>query len=220
MTAPGVPKLTQMLSPGEMALIASRATRRKYRDGEIIHERGDTRPSAGIVVAGKIKLTYPCRDGQETFSGLIHTGQNYGDAALIRGDPRVHRAVAIGETVIDHLDKEAFSQLLKHPAIVSALYQVASFRLSVSLDLLDDMRLLTPETRLAKLILRMHHASGGSERLDFLQEDFAGMLGISTVTLAKSLRQLENRGLVEAGYRHIRVSDPGGLADWVREEAA
>lgn len=208
-----------MLPPGELELIASRATRRKYRDGEIIHERGDLRPAAGIVIAGKIKLTYPRRDGKEIFSGLIHTGQNYGDAALHRGDPRAHRALAIGETVIDHLDQDAFDQLLEHPAIARALYQVATFRLCVALDLLDDMRLLPPEVRLAKLIMRMHHAGGGSLRLEFLQDDFAGMLGVSTVTLAKSLRQLEQHGLVEAGYRHIRVSDPGLLAAWVHRES-
>jgi CRP-like cAMP-binding protein len=209
-----------MLSPDEKALIASRATRQKYRDGEIIHERGDRQPAVGIVISGRIKLTYPCRDGQETFSGLIHTGQNYGDATAIRGHERAHRAIAIGETVVDHLDRNAFDQLLEYAGIVRALYQVASFRLTVTLDLLDDMRLLSPEVRLAKLIARMHGAAGGSDRLEFLQEDFAGMLGISSVTLAKSLRQLERRGLVEAGYRHIRVSDPSRLAAWVREEAA
>lgn len=121
--------------------------------------------------------------------------------------------------MIDHLDQDAFDQLLEHPAIIRALYLVASFRLCVALDLLDDMRLLTPDVRLAKLIMRMHHASGGSLRLEFLQEDFAGMLGVSTVTLAKSLRQLENHGLVEAGYRHVRVSDPGRLAAWVQQES-
>jgi CRP-like cAMP-binding protein len=209
-----------MLSPEEMAIITSHAIRRRYRNGEIIHERGDRQPAIGIVISGKIKLIYPCRDGQETFSGLIHTGQNYGDAALFHGESRAHRAIAIGETVVDHLDRNAFNQLLEHPAIVRALYLIASFRLSVALDLLDDMRLLSPEVRLAKLIARMHVAGGGSERLEFLQEDFAGMLGVSTVTLAKSLRQLERRGLVEAGYRHIRVTDPSRLAAWVQEEAA
>lgn len=202
-----------------MALVTSRATRRKYRDGEIVHERGESRPTMGVVIAGKIKLTYPCRDGQENFSGLIHTGQNYGDAMLLHGESHAHRAIAIGETIIDHLDRAAFEDLLDHPGIVRAFYRVVSFRLNVVLDMLDDMRTLTPEMRLAKLIVTMH-ASQGSPRLDFLQEDFAGMLGVSSVTLAKALRQLEQRGFVEAGYRHIRISDPCGLSAWVRGNVA
>lgn len=214
-----IPILSQMLSADEMALVTSRATRRKYRDGEIVHERGESLSAIGVVVAGRIKLTYPCRDGQENFSGLIHTGQNYGDAMLLHSESRAHRAIAIGETVIDHLDREAFEALLEHPEIVRAFYRVATFRLKVVLDMLDDMRTLTPEARLAKLIVAMH-ASQGSTRLNFLQEDFAGMLGVSSVTLAKALRQLEQRGFVEAGYRHIRITNPCGLLAWVRKNVA
>lgn len=213
----GLPRLSEMLLEDELALIAAVATRRKYRDGEIVHERGDSPATIGMVVAGKIKLVYPSSEGHEIFSGLIHAGQNYGDAGYFYGQPRSHRAVAIGETVIDHLNSQAFDSLLEHPGIVRALYRAASFRLSVTLDMLDDMRALPPTARLAKLVLRMFLSSERCERLQFLQEDFAGILGVSSVTLAKSLRQLEHEGLIETGYRHIRVSDPARLEDWVRE---
>lgn len=213
----GLPRLLELLTPEETALVVAAATRRKYRDGEIVHERGDDGPTIGVIVAGKIKLVYPSRDGHEIFSGLIHTGQNYGDAAHIHGSARAHRAVAVGETVIDHLDAAGLARLLQDPGIARALYRVASYRLSVALDMLDDMRLLRPVARLAKLILRMHRASGAL-RLEYLQEDFASILGVSSVTLAKSLRQLEEQGVIETGYRHIRLKDPAGLEAWVRDE--
>lgn len=216
-SASGVPRLSELLPPAEWALVESLAVRRKYRDGEIIHERGDQDRGIGIVIAGKVKLIYPRSDGLEVFSGLIHTGQNYGDAALLHGEARQHRAVAIGETVIDHLEGAAFHGLLGNAVIARGFYIVASYRLSVSLALLDDMRTLAPEVRLGRLIIRMHQAAQDSDRLDFLQEEFAGMLGISTVTLAKALRQLTRRGFIATGYRHIRISDPVKLAGWLRE---
>lgn len=216
-SASGVPRLSELLPPAEWALVESLAVRRKYRDGEIIHERGDQDRGIGIVIAGKVKLIYPRSDGLEVFSGLIHTGQNYGDAALLHGEARQHRAVAIGETVIDHLEGAAFHRLLGNADIARAFYVVASHRLSVSLALLDDMRTLAPEVRLGRLIIRMHQAAQDSDRLDFLQEELAGMLGISTVTLAKALRQLTGHGFIATGYRHIRISDPVKLAAWLRE---
>lgn len=217
MSVSGVPRLSELLAPAEWALVESLGVRRKYRNGEIIHERGDQDQAIGIVIAGRIKLINPCSDGLEVFSGLIHTGQNYGDAALLHGQARQHRAVAIGETVIDHLDSAAFNRLLGVAAIARAFYIVASYRLSVSLAMLDDIRTLAPAVRLGRLIIRMHQAAEGSDRLDFLQEDFAGMLGISTVTLAKALRQLTRHGFIATGYRHIRISDPVKLATWLRE---
>lgn len=211
------PRLGNLLSSEEMALIAAVATRKKYRDGEIIHERGDRDRAIGLIANGKIKLVYPCNDGTEVFSGLIHTGQNYGDAALLHGEPRPHRAVAIGETEIDHVGIEAFDKLLDHPKIVRAFYVVASARLSVTMALLDDMRILGPDVRLARLIARMHQANPASLRVEFLQEDLAGMLGISTVTFAKALRELARRGFVKSGYGHIQINDAEGLFAWIAE---
>ena len=216
-SASGVPRLPELLPPAEWALVQSLAVRRKYRDGEIIHERDDQDQTIGIVMAGRVKLINPRSDGLEVFSGLIHTGQNYGDAALLHGQARQHRAVAIGETVIAHLESAALDRLLDNAAIARAFYIVASYRLSVSLALLDDMRTLVPEVRLGRLIIRMHQAADGCDRLDFRQEEFAGMLGISTVTLAKALRQLTRHGFIATGYRHIRISDPVKLAAWLRD---
>lgn len=217
MSVSSVPRLSELLAPAEWALVESLATRRKYRDGELIHERGDLDQTIGVVITGQVKLINPLSDGLEVFSGLIHTGQNYGDAALLHGQARQHRAVAIGETVIDHLERAAFDRLLGNAAIAHAFYIVASYRLSVALALLDDMRSLVPEVRLGRLIIRMHQAGSGSDRLDFLQEEFAGMLGISTVTLSKALRKLTRQGFITTGYRNIRVSDPTKLAAWLRE---
>lgn len=211
------PRLGLLLSGEEMKLIAAVATRKKYRDGEIIHERGDRDRAIGLVASGRIKLVYPCNDGTEVFSGLIHTGQNYGDAALLHAEPRPHRAVAIGETEIEHIGMEAFAKLLDHPNIVRAFYMVAAARLSVTMALLDDLRTLPPDVRLARLIARMHHANPASSRVEFLQEDLAGMLGISTVTFAKALRELAGRGFVKSGYGHILINDPDGLFAWIAE---
>ena len=213
-----VPKVTQLLPPEELAVIQSLATRRKYRDGEIIHERGDNQPEIGIVISGRIKLVYPRSSGQDVFSGLIHTGQNYGDVAVLHQLERPHRAVAIGDTVVDHIVGEAFNRLLQRPAIVEAFYRVASYRLAVALEMLDDMRMLAPDVRLAKLIIRMHNAAGGTERLAFIQEDFASILGISSVTLAKSLRELKQQGLVATKYRQLVIMDLARLKAWVREK--
>jgi CRP/FNR family transcriptional regulator, cyclic AMP receptor protein len=211
-----VPRLTELLSESDQELVRSHAARRTYRNGQVIHEAGDPGDSIGVVVSGQIKLINSSRDGSEVFSGLIHTGQNFGDAGLLHGEARRHRAVAIGETVVDHIGDKAFETLLGNPAISRAFYVIAAFRLSVCLGLLDDMRTLSPEVRLARLLLRMHGAAGGTERLEFLQEDFAGMLGVSTVTLGKALRMLAREGLVASGYRHVRITDADRLAAWAR----
>jgi len=213
----GVPRLSEMLDATEQAFIASLATRRRYRDGELVHERGDRNDTVGVVVSGKIKLFNPRKTGLDVFSGLIHAGQSFGDAGLMYDELRIHRAVAFGDTVIDHLGRAAFHKLLERPPILRALYEISSFRLATTMSLLDDFRALSPELRLARLLSRMNAAVNRTGRLDFLQEEIAGMLGMSTVTLAKSLRRLEQENLLKPGYRHIQIPDAEALEAWILE---
>lgn len=216
MTDFGVPVLASLVPPVDLAFIQSLAQRRKYADKELIHERGDRQPAMGLVVRGRVELVSPRSNGREYFVSMINAGQNYGDIAVVGRKSRAHRATAVGETEVDHLSADAFALILERPAIVAALYRVAAYRLATVIDFVDDMRALAPELRLAKLLLQMNqHEPQTGGRIDFLQEELAGFLGVSTVTLAKALRCLRDDGLIETGYRQITVIDRPGLASWI-----
>ncbi|MDE2596852.1 MAG: Crp/Fnr family transcriptional regulator [Sphingomonadales bacterium] len=211
--------LMDLLEPAEVALVQAFAIRRSYRDREVIHERGDETQSVGIVAKGQVRLLHLARGGQELLLSVLLPGDNYGDILALAGGSRSHRAVASGDTAVDHIPADAFRQLLIHPAIVRAFYTIASSRLEVAISRFDDMRTLPSEVRLAKLLLELRRASP-DERVACLQEDLASLTGVSTVTLAKSLTLLKREGLVETGYRHLIVQDVAGLADWVAKREA
>lgn len=211
----GVPALASLLPADELAFIQGLATRRTCRDGEMIHDRGDPGPAMGLVVRGRIKLVTPRSCGRESFITFVSAGYHYGDVGLLDRQHRVYRAVAIGETEVDYVSRQDFPRLLERPAIVRALYEVAAYRLAILADVMDDLRGLPPEVRLAKLLHTMYVRSGHEPRIEFLQEDFANLLGISTVTLSKAFRQLRELGLAETGYRQIVITDPAGLRQWL-----
>lgn len=211
----GVPALAGLLPQDELALIHRLATRRTYRDGEMIHDRGDADPAMGLVLRGRIKLVTPRSSGRETFITFVNPGYHYGDIGLLDRQHRVYRAVAIGETEVDSVSRQDFPKLLERPAIVRALYEVAAYRLAILSDAMDDMRGLAPEIRLAKLLHLMYVRSGCEPRIEFLQEDIANLLGVSTVTLSKAFRLLRKLGLAETGYRQIIITNPVGLRQWL-----
>lgn len=145
--------LMNLLGPAEVALVQAFAIRRSYRDGELIHERGDPMQSVGIVAKGQVRLLHLGAGGQE----LLHTahgpGEAYDDVLAVDGGARSHRAVASGETAVDHIAADSFRQLLIHPSIVRAFYTIAAARLKQASQRFDDMRTLPPELRLARLLL-------------------------------------------------------------------
>lgn len=213
------PVLTELLSREDLSLITSLAVRRSYRAGEMIHDRGDTPAYMGLIVSGVLQLVSPRHDGREIYLTRVYAGQNYGDITLPFGERCEHRAIAITDTQVDRLSGEAFAQIMQKPAIALALYNVAAFRLVLTLDMLDDLRTLPADALLAKLLLSFHNGEEGPRTLDFVQDNLASYLGVSLVTLNKALRSLRQAGLVKTGYRQISITDPQLLREWLAARA-
>jgi CRP/FNR family transcriptional regulator, cyclic AMP receptor protein len=206
------PVLLDLLSPATREWMAALARRRDYADGELVHVRGDRNPSMDVVIAGRIRLERLRRDGSQSFISMIGPGQHVADVLMLGGEPRTHNAVASGAVTIDHYDLAAFEQLIARSEVLLALYRVAGFRLNAALAMVDDLRTLSRE---AHLLLTLTAQGSGSTSVGVVQEDLGAILGVSAMTVAKSLALLKREGLIETGYREIRVPDRDRLKQWL-----
>ena len=100
------------LSSALMARLTKAAIRVTYRDGELVHARGDAKPGLSIVHSGAVRFSNPGLDGSVITTGILNPGQFFGEATLFAGLPRTHDAVAVGPTVIDQVSKKRFDQVL------------------------------------------------------------------------------------------------------------
>lgn len=212
--------LLQLLDEPARDWLAAKGQRRCYSDGELIHNRGDIEPSMGIVIGGQVQLCRIHADGANRFVSVVQPGQHYGDIIMFGHRKRTHDAVAMGETTVDHYDSRAFQALLAHADVVRALYHVTALRLNGSLAMSDDLRSLPREVHLAKLLLHQWRQGGGVAVIPCTQEDLAGLLGTSVMSLSKYLTALKREGLIETGYRQVVLHDPQLLKQWVRERIA
>jgi len=209
--------LLQLLDGAARAWLAAKGQRRSYVDGELIHNRGDLAPSMGIVISGQVQLCRIRADGANRFVSVVQPGQHYGDIIMFGRRKRTHDAVALGETTVDHYDRTAFTALLGNADVVRALYHVTALRLNGSLAMSDDLRGLPREVHLAKLLLHQWRQGGGLAVIPCTQEDLAGLLGTSVMSMSKYLAALKREGLIETGYRQVVLNDPQRLKQWVRE---
>ena len=212
--------LLDMLSPWACGWLAALAHRRSYADGELIHSRGDPVQSMGIVIKGEVKLVRLVANGSHTFVSLIRAGQNFGDTVFLGMRRRTHDAIAVGEVEIDHFDAPAFEQILGNHEVVRALYRVTAQRLGGSMAMCDDLRSLPRDVHLAKILLSMWKRQGGQTVFACTQDDLASLLGTSIMSLSKHLAVLKQAGLVETGYRQVRIVSPKELQNWLRLQAS
>lgn len=202
-----VPRLLDLLD-AEAQSILFRHTRRTHAwANQLVHQRGDLDGSVGIVISGTVQLLRREADGRVVSDSTVSSGEHYGDVSVLDpGERRTHEAVALTDSVIEHLDRQNFEHLLAtQPVIVNALYRIATRRLAVTIELLDDARSLRPIDRISKAIGYAVDASGGDLVVRCRQEEIAQLLGLSGVTVSKGLAELQRRGAIKLGYRMIRV---------------
>ncbi len=209
------PIFLDLLSPATCEWMAALGKRRSYAEGELIHARGDLKPTMDVVIAGKIRLVRLRQDGSQSFISTLGPGQQVADVLLHAGMPRTHTAIAMEAVTIDHYDRKAFDKLIERPEVLYALYRVAGFRLNAAIAMVDDLRTLSREAHLAKLLLAVTSSSKRGDAVGVVQEDLASILGVSAMTVAKSLALLKREGLIETGYRQVRVPDRERLRAWL-----
>lgn len=217
MTDYAAPSLMELLAPEERKVMAALGQRRTFADGALIHARGDPDAAMGVVVSGMIKLVRQLRDGRQLLVVTVNPGQHYADTNTFKNNPRTHHAMAVGATVADYYPHKAFLQLLEHPGILRALYQVNAYRLAQAVDMLDDIRAVPPEVRLAKILTVMQTSAGGARRIECRQDELSNLLGVSAMTLAKALKALRREGVIETGYRYVVIPDKARLQAWIEQ---
>lgn len=209
--------LLDLLDPPLRAWLAEQGVRRSYADGEMIHRRGDSEPAMGVVITGVVRLTRLHANGTQTFVSSLQPGHHYGDVLFHSRARRTHDAWAVGAVQIDHYDLAAYQTLLERREVLLALHRVTAARLAGSISMADDLRGLSREAHLAKVLLSIRTNRDGS--IDCLQEDLAALLGISVMTLAKALAVLRGQGLIETRYRGLRIVDRRRLRAWLSTQS-
>jgi CRP/FNR family transcriptional regulator, cyclic AMP receptor protein len=218
MTDYALPALVDFLTPAERAEMASLGRRQHYDDGAMVQKRGDVDAEMALVIKGAVRVVRIASDGRHVQMMTATAGQHYADNTVLSRSPRTHHAFAVGETIIDHFSREVFMQLLEKPPIVKALYLVSLSRLTQAIELFDDIRCLTPEVRLAKVLSAIRRSAGGASRLDCTQEELASLMGVSAMTLSKSLKAMKKAGLIDTGYRTVTILDHLRFDQWLADQ--
>ena len=215
MTDYAAPSLVELLGPEERKVLKALGQRRTFADGALIHARGDPDAAMGVVVRGMIKLVRQLRDGRQLLVVTVNPGQHYADTNTFEHNLRTHHAMAVGATEVDFYPHKAFLQLLEHPGIVRVLYRINSYRLAQAIDMLDDMRAVPPEVRLAKILSVMQASADGASRIECRQDELSSLMGVSAMTLAKAIKVLRLEGVIETGYRYVAIPDRARLQAWI-----
>lgn len=217
----GSPALLDLLPENTLIALRERANHIVYKDGQLIHERGDLKPGLSIVHSGKVRFGNPGSDGSYVTTALFGEGHCFGEFTLFANLPRTHDAVAVGETVINQIDAASIDRLLiSQPELYRVMLVAVTRRLHAAVEFMDDMRRLPLKVRIAKLVHSISKTSDKIGEIKLTQSDMAFSFGVSRVSIGQALSSLQSEKLVKTGYGKIYIPDPERLALWVASRSS
>lgn len=198
-------------SPSLAELLERYSSAQQVRAGRALWYQGDVPEEACLVVSGRLRrIRVHGKDSQAL--GDAAKDSWLGLAELYLGLPCLTDLVAVEASTLRRFGRRNFFELLREPEFKDlVLGELAREHYLVHSALMPA----GADEVVARAIAGMAGASAagatGTIRLALTQSELAEAAGLARETVNRSLRRLEEAGLVETGRGEILVYDLGGL---------
>jgi CRP-like cAMP-binding protein len=202
----------------ELRRVAALAVARRYAKREPVFREGDRAEGFYVVASGKVKIFKLSEEGKEQVLHVIEPGQSFAEAVIFEGGVYPAHAEALADAETLYLPKRPFLDLLEsHPKVAVRMLASLSRWLKRMTDLVESLSLRDVETRLLLYLSEELKGRGIAARdgavleLPVSKAVLASRLGTVPETFSRTLKRLQDDGLIEVRGKRIRIVSAGRL---------
>ncbi len=208
------------LSVQQLRLVTSFSKLKKYKKGERIFNEGDLYVGFYILLKGTVKVSKISIKGKESIVHIVKSLNAFADVPMFEGDIYPVSAEAIEESLTLFIPKEKFITLLHdEPNITFKMLAGFAKRMRSLVNQIEDLSSKEVTNRLAKYIL-IEIKNSGTEKLPqpfvklaIPKSAIASYLGTITETFSRTLKKLQDEGIIRVMGKKIFVNDLKRLKD-------
>ncbi len=184
---------------------------KSYRTNEYIFVRGDPFEYWTGVVTGLARMGIVSRGGKATsFAGLTE-GAWFGEGSVLKNEARRYDVVALRDTRLALMDRSTFLWLFENSVGFNRfLVGQLNERLGQFIGLLEYGRTLDATARLARSVASLFNPilyPGLTRHLEITQEEIGALSGMSRQNANRSLKRLQDEGLLRLEYGGVTIVD-------------
>ena len=217
-SALGAVSLFSELSADELRLLAVRAVRKRFAEGELLFSEGDACRGLHIVASGKLRIFKSSPSGREQVLAVEGPGGSVAELPVFDGGPYPASVSAVEDSQILFISRDDFRRFcLEHPEVALKMLAVVGARLRRLVGIIEELSFATVRQRLVSALVRLAQTEGtrteqGIEfQLPGTHQDLAHQLGTVRELVSRNLMRLQADGLLQVDARSIVVRDMPGL---------
>jgi len=205
----------QMLLEETKAELASFFSRRSFQDGNIIANTTELSSHVLFFLSGSAKASSLTSDGREVFHGLIGPGQVQGVVSALDNLPSMHQIQAVMAVNALAIELRDFRTLTEtHRDFQEGINEFLADRFRYFATYKTRSAIFSSYEKVSQCIADLasgwYKVADGQPRNSVVyvtQQELSLMLGLSRQSVNKSLKRLEQIGLIEVGYSSIKIRD-------------
>ncbi len=199
-------------TPGDVAALAESIGFEEVPAGTRLMTEGETSPVVSIIQRGTVEL-YRLDGRRRVILQVLRDGGVLGDAPLLSDSPPEFSARALTDCELIRLSGSDLHRFLRDNPAVCHRFVVS---LAIRLQRMQARLLQVTQGNLRHQVacLLLEETTGGTGDDDVVpltQGTIAQLLGVARPSVNRVLGEMAEAGLVELGYRRIRVLDAIGL---------
>ncbi|MBI2767188.1 MAG: Crp/Fnr family transcriptional regulator [Chloroflexi bacterium] len=191
---------------------------RAYGPRALVLAEGDPCHGFFVLRSGRARIFRTGFDGREQILRLLGPGDSFGEVPVFDGGPNPATVEAIDPSEALFIPAATFIDVMeRYPAVARALLRHLARRLRAFTDLVEQISLQTVQNRVARYLYLSAREEGVPTAEGIVvprtitQQDLAALVGSVREVVSRTLRVLEDDGLVEVRRREFLVRDLDAL---------
>jgi CRP-like cAMP-binding protein len=205
------------LDDGVLEEIGRLMVSREVKKHEIIWLEQEPARMIYFVGVGLLKLFKTSDNGKEQILRLAYPGDCFGHAGALNGGRHPESVQAVANSVIYGLASHDLEDLLdEHPQVARNAIKLLATEMHHYMSLVEDLSLRCVSGRLAKMLLTDNIKGNYDTSPVLTRADMAAMTGTVREVIGKSLKTLEDKGVIRYDRHKIVIRDREALKSLMR----
>jgi CRP/FNR family transcriptional regulator, cyclic AMP receptor protein len=195
----------------EMEEISSLVFEKRYERDDTLYLESEMAEALYFIADGVVKIFNTSSDGKEQILSIARPDESINEVPIFNGGLNPTSAQAMMPVVVYGINKNDIEMLFKkYPRVALNVIHVMAKKTRQLVTLVEELSFKRVINRVAGILLE-NAADGGKSGTRLTQRDMAAMAGTAREVVSRSLKSMEDDGIISFDKHRIIIKDKAAL---------